>query len=85
MDLLLDWTTEAFPSLDKLINEWVWFESQMCRGWLQGHLCAVLGLKPDVNSMAAQGKSDLPRKYLVMGKSPMELEMTSAVFVAGKS
>ena len=49
------WQRSFFPSLDKpmlteskLINEWVWFELRMCRGWLQGHLCAVLGLKPDM-------------------------------------
>ena len=29
----------------KLINGWVWFESQTCRGWLQEHLCEVWRLK----------------------------------------
>ena len=23
----------------KLVNGWVWFESQTCRGWLHGYLC----------------------------------------------
>ena len=49
-------TMKGFPSLDehspakspdycKLINGWEWFESQTCRGWLQGHLCEVWQLK----------------------------------------
>jgi len=29
----------------KLVNGRVWFESQTCRGWLQGYLCEVCGLK----------------------------------------
>jgi len=41
-----------------------WFESRMCRGWLQGHLCEVWGLKTWQNwgyagLMHAQAKSDL--------------------------
>ena len=47
---------KLFPSLDerlqtessnycKLINGWVWFESQTCGGWLKGNLCEVWGLK----------------------------------------
>ena len=29
----------------KLVNVWVWSESQICTGWLQGHLCEVWGVK----------------------------------------
>jgi len=29
----------------ELVNGWVWFESQTCRGWLQGYLCEVCELK----------------------------------------
>ena len=29
----------------RLINGWMWFESQKCREWLQGHLCEVWGSK----------------------------------------
>ena len=47
----------------KLVNGWVWFESQMCRGWLQGHNLGY-GL------MHAWAQSYLHRKiiYLVMVK-----------------
>ena len=29
----------------ELVNEWVWFESQICRGWLLGQLGEVLSVK----------------------------------------
>jgi len=29
----------------ELVNWWVWFGSQMCRGWLQGYLCEVRSFK----------------------------------------
>ena len=29
----------------KVINEWVWFESRICREWLQGQLGEVLSVK----------------------------------------
>ena len=48
-------------------------------------MCSFGAETGHVNSMAAQTKSDLPKKYLVMGKSPMGLEMTSTEIVAGKS
>ena len=40
-----DWLPADSHDYFKLINGWVWFESQMCRGWLQEHLCEVWGLK----------------------------------------
>ena len=52
----------------KLVNKWVWFESQTCRGWLREHLCEVWGQKKpnrtgDVVSLIhTQAKRDLPRK-----------------------
>ena len=29
----------------KLVRQWVWFESWMCTGWLQWHLCQVRSFK----------------------------------------
>ena len=50
------WQGSFFPSLGewlqaeccdycKFVNGWMWFQSQMCRGWLQEHLCEIWGLK----------------------------------------
>jgi len=38
-----EWLPAECHDYCKLVNGWVWLESQMCRGWLQEHLCEVWG------------------------------------------
>ena len=42
-------TGKHLSQFGRAVAGWVWFESQMCRGWLQEHLCGVLGLKTRQN------------------------------------
>lgn len=35
----------------KLISEWVWLVSQICTGWLQGHLCEIWSVKTQGNKL----------------------------------
>ena len=38
---LSKWLPAECHDYCKLVNEWMWFESQTCRGWLLEQLCEV--------------------------------------------
>ena len=46
------WISSSQPRADycKLVNGWVWLESQMCRGWLREHLVKLECWKPNSSS-----------------------------------
>jgi len=60
---------DHWPSQDycKLVRQWVWFESRVCTGWLQCHLCEVRSFKAHLKwkhgtFMESIGLKRLPQK-----------------------
>ena len=47
----------------EVVNEWVWFEWQICRGWLQGQLGQVLSVKIQGNWKYGMFKGPIDLKW----------------------